>query len=65
MKKLVELEEFTANNSVDLSDEIGTLKVRLKNLEEEIYGNMEPWDRVQVARHPERPTTFDYINILI
>ena len=63
-EKIVELEEFTANNSVDLSDEIGTLKVRLKNLEEEIYENMEPWDRVQVARHPERPTTIDYINML-
>lgn len=63
-EKIVELEEFTANNSVDLSDEIGTLKVRLKNLEEEIYENMEPWDRVQVARHPERPTTLDYIDIL-
>lgn len=63
-EKIVELEEFTANNSVDLSDEIGTLKVRLKKLEEEIYENMEPWDRVQVARHPERPTTIDYINML-
>ena len=63
-EKIVELEEFTAENSVDLSDEIGTLKVRLKNLEEEIYENMEPWDRVQVARHPERPTTLDYIDIL-
>ncbi|HJF31453.1 MAG TPA: acetyl-CoA carboxylase carboxyl transferase subunit alpha, partial [Sporosarcina psychrophila] len=63
-EKIAELEEFTANNSVDLSDEIGTLKMRLKKLEEEIYGNMEPWDRVQVARHPERPTTIDYINML-
>ncbi len=63
-EKIVELEEFTVNNSVDLSDEIGTLKVRLKNLEDEIYENMEPWDRVQVARHPERPTTIDYISML-
>ena len=60
-EKIMELEEFTATNSVDLSDEIGTLKNRLKNLELEIYGNMEPWDRVQVARHQERPTTLDYI----
>ena len=26
-----------------------------------MYANMEPWDRVQVARHPERPTTLEYI----
>lgn len=63
-EKIIELEEYTTTNSVDLSDEIGTLKIRLKKLEEEIYENMEPWDRVQVARHPERPTTMDYINIL-
>lgn len=63
-EKIRELEEFTTTNSVDLSDEIGTLKKRLKNLEEEIYGNMEPWDRVQVARHQERPTTLDYIQVL-
>ncbi|PNB64922.1 acetyl-CoA carboxylase carboxyl transferase subunit alpha, partial [Pseudomonas sp. FW305-BF6] len=40
------------------------LEERLKTLENEIYGNMGVWDRVQVARHPERPTTMDYINRL-
>lgn len=63
-EKIKELEEFTATNSVDLSEEVQTLNKRLKTLEEEIYGNMEPWERVQVARHPERPTTLDYINEL-
>ena len=63
-EKIQELEEFTKTNAVDLSEEITTMKKRLKNLEEEIYGNMEPWDRVQVARHPERPTTLDYIQAL-
>lgn len=63
-EKIKELEEFTEMNTVDLSEEIGTLKTRLASLEADIYGNMEPWDRVQVARHPERPTTLDYINEL-
>ncbi|MEK5037912.1 acetyl-CoA carboxylase carboxyltransferase subunit alpha [Sporosarcina sp. FSL K6-3457] len=63
-EKIKELEEFTETNEVDLSGEIGTLKTRLVRLETDIYGNMEPWDRVQVARHPERPTTLDYINEL-
>lgn len=63
-EKIKELEDFTNTNEVDLSEEIRTLKNRLKNLETEIYGNMEPWDRVQVARHPERPTSLDYINTL-
>ncbi|AOV07232.1 acetyl-CoA carboxylase carboxyl transferase subunit alpha [Sporosarcina ureilytica] len=63
-EKINELEQFTAESSVDLSDEIETLKSRLKNLEKEIYGNMETWDRVQVARHQQRPTTLDYIQEL-
>ena len=60
-EKIDELEQFTIESDVNLSEEIETLKVRLKNLEEDIYGNMEAWDRVQVARHPHRPTTLDYI----
>ena len=60
-EKIDELEQFTIDSDVNLSEEIETLKVRLKNLEEDIYGNMEAWDRVQVARHPHRPTTLDYI----
>ncbi|GKV69579.1 acetyl-coenzyme A carboxylase carboxyl transferase subunit alpha [Sporosarcina sp. NCCP-2716] len=63
-EKIQELKEFTETNEVDLSDEIRNLNSRLENLENEIYGNMETWERVQVARHPERPTTYDYIGAL-
>ena len=59
--KISELKEYTANAEVDLSSEIKSLEDRFSKLEEEIYENMKPWDRVQVARHPERPTTLDYI----
>jgi acetyl-CoA carboxylase carboxyl transferase subunit alpha len=63
-KKIVELREFTQNSDVDLSKEIEKLEKRLQKLENEIYVNMKPWDRVQVARHPNRPTTLDYIGHL-
>ncbi len=63
-EKINELEEYTAINDVDLSSEIVNLKNRLAKLEKDIYERMEPWDRVQVARHPERPTTKDYITRL-
>lgn len=63
-EKIAELEEFTSSNDVDLTAEITNLKTRLSNLETEIYTNMEPWDRVQVARHPQRPTTKEYIEEL-
>lgn len=62
--KIEELKEYTASADVDMSAEIVNLEARLEKLEQEIYENMEPWDRVQVARHPSRPTTRDYIEFL-
>ncbi|MBT2568988.1 acetyl-CoA carboxylase carboxyl transferase subunit alpha [Planococcus sp. ISL-110] len=62
--KISELKEYTANAEVDLTSEIQSLEDRFSKLEEEIYENMKPWDRVQVARHPERPTTLDYIPLI-
>lgn len=63
-EKIAELREFTRNSDVDLSDEIDKLESRLEMLEKEIYENMRPWDRVQLARHSKRPTTLDYIEHL-
>lgn len=63
-KKIDELKEYTATADVDLSSEIKSLEERLASLENDIYENMKPWDRVQVARHPERPTTLDYIPLI-
>lgn len=61
-EKIEELKEIAKNAEVDMSSEIETLETRLQQLETKIYTNMEPWDRVQVARHAQRPTTLDYIN---
>ncbi|KON86768.1 acetyl-CoA carboxylase subunit alpha [Sporosarcina globispora] len=63
-KKIAELKEFTKTADVDLSSEIEKLEARLGKLETDIYENMKPWDRVQIARHPARPTTLDYISNL-
>nr|WP_279326581.1 acetyl-CoA carboxylase carboxyl transferase subunit alpha [Bacillus kexueae] len=63
-EKIRELKEFTKNADVDLTAEIQKLENRLQNLEQEIYHNLTPWNRVQIARHPNRPTTLDYIERL-
>ncbi|TAA69665.1 acetyl-CoA carboxylase carboxyltransferase subunit alpha [Planococcus salinarum] len=63
-KKIAELKEYTESAEVDLSSEINSLETRLEKLESEIYEDMKPWDRVQVARHPNRPTTLDYIPLI-
>lgn len=63
-EKIVELKELTKNSDIDLTEEINSLEKRLAVLEEDIYGNLKPWDRVQLARHQQRPTTLDYIDQL-
>jgi len=62
--KINELKKITTNSDIDLSDEINTLEKRLATLEDDIYNNLKPWDRVQIARHQHRPTTLDYIELL-
>lgn len=60
-EKIVELKTIALEADVDMSGEIEKLETRLQELEKSVYANMKPWDRVQVARHAERPTTLDYI----
>ncbi|WEG16208.1 acetyl-CoA carboxylase carboxyl transferase subunit alpha [Alkalihalophilus pseudofirmus] len=62
--KITELKAFTSEKEIDLSDEIEKLEKRLQQLEKDIYGNLQPWERVQIARHSDRPTTLDYIEHL-
>ena len=62
--KIEELKKLAREAEVDLTAEIGKLESRLQKLEKDIYENMKPWDRVQIARHPNRPTTLDYISLL-
>ncbi|ALC89691.1 acetyl-CoA carboxylase subunit alpha [Bacillus sp. FJAT-18017] len=63
-KKITELKEYTQKTDVDLTAEIDRLSARLEKLENDVYSNIKPWDRVQIARHPSRPTTLDYIGYL-
>ncbi len=60
--KIIELRKFTEDKDIDFSDEIARLEEKAKNLEIEIYGNLSPWQRVQIAKHIERPTTLDLID---
>lgn len=67
-KPLVELEEkiqglrnFSTENDINLSDEIRTLEAKFVALQKETFSSLSAWDRVKLARHPERPTTEEYI----
>lgn len=59
--KIDSLKESQEKNEVDLQDEIHMLEASLKRETTKVYTNLKPWDRVQIARLPERPTTLDYI----
>lgn len=60
-KKIHELEQFSKQNSIDVSDQVKALHLRQEEMMKTIYSNLTPWQRVQLARHPERPYTLDYI----
>ena len=60
-RKLHELEELSKDHQIDTSAEITALKAKIDATMHEIYDSLTPWQRVQLARHPERPYALDYI----
>ncbi|GLI05109.1 acetyl-coenzyme A carboxylase carboxyl transferase subunit alpha [Paenibacillus tyrfis] len=62
--KIDELRKFGADKQIDFSEEIKRLEQRLEQLETELYAGMSTKQKMQVARHPQRPTTLDYIQHL-
>jgi acetyl-CoA carboxylase carboxyl transferase subunit alpha len=59
--KLRELEGFSKEQDIDVSHEIERMQEKIKSTRDQIYSNLTSWQKVQVARHPERPYTMDYI----
>ncbi|HZX49399.1 MAG TPA: acetyl-CoA carboxylase carboxyltransferase subunit alpha [Nitrospirota bacterium] len=71
-KPLVEIEEkieklrsYVKGDDPRVHSEIEKLTKRSQSLLERLYSNLTPWQKTQVARHPFRPTTSDYINAFI
>ena len=59
--KIEELRFVQDDSAVDISEEIGRLAVKSQTLTKDIYGKLSPWQISQVARHPQRPYTLDYV----
>ena len=64
VQKITELQRFSSEKEIDLSQEVAILEKKVAFLKKEIYGNLEPWQKVQIARHPERPNFYDYVPFL-
>jgi acetyl-CoA carboxylase carboxyl transferase subunit alpha len=62
--KIEELRFVQDDSAVDISEEIARLQKKSNALTKEIYAKLTPWQMAQVARHPQRPFTLDYINLL-
>lgn len=60
-EKIDELKTFSQERDIDFSDEIARLEERYAKLEEEVYSGITAAQRMQLARHAQRPTTLDYI----
>ncbi|MFH1478666.1 MAG: acetyl-CoA carboxylase carboxyltransferase subunit alpha [Candidatus Omnitrophota bacterium] len=63
--KIAELKSLAADGSIDLSEEIKKLESRLEKVRKEIFESLTPWQKIQLARHPKRPYTYDYINMIM
>lgn len=68
-KPILELEQKVQEmkklgESIDLKKEINSLEEKLEKMRTDIYKNLTRWQKVQIARHPERPYTLDYIEMM-
>jgi len=62
--KIEELRKFSAEKGIDFSEEIARLEERHARLQEELYRNLTAPQKMQIARHQQRPTTLDYIGMI-
>lgn len=62
--RISQIRELADDNDVDVSVEIRELEARTVQLRQEIFSNLSPLQRLQVARHPRRPSTLDYIQAI-
>jgi acetyl-CoA carboxylase carboxyl transferase subunit alpha len=64
-KKIQDMKDFSSGEDIELNQEIKRLETRVEKLRQEIFSKLKPWQRVQLARHPRRPFTLDYIDRLM
>jgi acetyl-CoA carboxylase carboxyl transferase subunit alpha len=60
-RRIAELREASAAQPLDMSSEIAALEEKYQLILRELFGTLSPWEKVHMARHPNRPTSLDYI----
>ena len=62
--KIVELQYLDADKEINVAQEIARLRVKSRALTQSIFRSLSPWQVTQIARHPQRPYTLDYLPLL-
>jgi acetyl-CoA carboxylase carboxyl transferase subunit alpha len=63
-KRIADMLEFSKVEEIEMSSEIEALQGKLRKLQKSVFSNLTRWQRVQLARHPKRPYTLDYISLI-
>lgn len=63
-EKIEELKKISADTNMDYNTEIQKLEAQTSEYKKELYDSLEPYQKLQIARHPQRPNFLDYINFM-
>jgi acetyl-CoA carboxylase carboxyl transferase subunit alpha len=63
-RRIEEIRSANASQPVDMSSEIAALETKYRSILKEVFGSLTPWEKVNMARHPNRPTGLEYIDTL-
>ncbi len=63
-RQLDELRQRSIETNVDVAPEIFAIEQKIETMQREVYSNLTPWQKVQIARHPKRPYALDYIRAI-
>ncbi len=63
-KRISELQQELSSGELGVSEEIEKLQARVKKLLVETFSKLTPWQKAQLSRHPNRPHTYDYLNLI-
>ncbi|MBV8344216.1 MAG: acetyl-CoA carboxylase carboxyltransferase subunit alpha [Candidatus Eremiobacteraeota bacterium] len=61
-RRIAELRAASAAQPLDMSTEVAALEKKYREILQELFGTLSPWEKVHMARHPARPTSLDYIS---
>jgi acetyl-CoA carboxylase carboxyl transferase subunit alpha len=65
-RKLEDLKKHPENHSIGIQfeEEVAIIEKKIEETKRQIFANLSPWDRIKIARHPQRPFTLDYVSTI-